>query len=71
MGKFLKMKLTKEQITKIKELRKEGKSTYQIAKQFNVSQSTIFYWTEEDKEKRNLRRRKNYSSKSKEQKNEI
>jgi Zn-dependent peptidase ImmA (M78 family) len=39
-------RLTKEQIEQIKVLRKD-KTSYELAKQFNVSQPTILYWTSE------------------------
>lgn len=41
------MKLTKEQIEQIIIMYREGKgdyTTYELAKQFNVSQNTIVYW---------------------------
>jgi IS30 family transposase len=61
--KNMKQKLTKEQIELIKKLKEEGKTTYEIAKQFNVCQNTIMYWTSNrDKQiKRNSDRIKNMS----------
>ncbi len=41
------MKLNKEQIKQIRKLRKEGESTRELAKQFNISQGTIVYHTNE------------------------
>lgn len=59
----MKQKLTKEQIELIKKLKEEGKTTYELAKQFNVCQNTIMYWTSNrDKQiKRNSERIKNMS----------
>ena len=37
-------RLTKEQIKEIKELYSNGKNSYELAIQFNVSQPTIMYW---------------------------
>jgi IS30 family transposase len=65
------MKLTKEQINRIKELSKKGKSTYEIARELNKPQSTIYYWTMGNKEKLNARRRKKYNSKSPEERRQI
>jgi IS30 family transposase len=61
--KNMKKNLTKEQIELIKKLKEEGKTTYEIAKQFNVCQNTIMYWTSNrDKQiKRNSDRIKNMS----------
>ena len=61
--KNMKKKLTKEQIELIKKLKEEGKNTYELAKQFNVCQNTIMYWTSNrDKQiKRNSERIKNMS----------
>jgi IS30 family transposase len=55
------MTLTQEQIKQIKKLRKEGKSTYAIAKIFNVNQSTICYHTMHNtKKKQTYASRKDY-----------
>jgi hypothetical protein len=39
------MKLSKEQISEIQRLRKEGKQIKDIAKQFKVSENLIGYWS--------------------------
>ena len=46
-------KLTLEQIEEIKKLKKDGISTYEIAKRFNISQSSVIYHTNEEYKKRN------------------
>lgn len=53
-------KLTKEQIKKIIEEYSKEKTTYQLAKEFNVSQNTIVYWvSNRDKQ---IKRSKEYVS---------
>jgi len=37
-------KLTKEQVLQIKDMRAEGKTTFEIAQAFSVSEHTIGYW---------------------------
>ena len=63
LGILIDSLLTKEQIELIKKLKEEGKTTYELAKQFNVCQNTIMYWTSNrDKQiKRNSERIKNMS----------
>jgi len=52
------MKLTKEQINKIKELRKEGKTYAELSKIFKVSFSTIYYHLNKQKILNNLKKYK-------------
>jgi len=53
-------KLTKIQIEQIREFYKNEKNTYQLAKEFNVSQNTIVYWvSNRDKQ---IKRSKEYVS---------
>ena len=65
------MKLTKEQIDKIKELANE-KSRKEIAEIMNVSISTVGYWVNEKiREDNNKRAREWYKNQSKEKKKEM
>jgi hypothetical protein len=53
-------KLTKLQIKEIQELYKQGKNTYELAKEFNISQNSIVYWvSNRDKQ---IKRSKEYVS---------
>jgi len=49
------MKLSKEQIEEIKKLYKEGANQIEIAKQFNVKQSTITYWVNQEYRENKIR----------------
>jgi len=42
------MKLTKNQIKQIRELRNNGEKVEDIAKKFNTTKSTITYWTNDE-----------------------
>ena len=42
------MKLTKNQINKIRELRNQGEKVEDIAKKFNTTKSTVTYWTNDE-----------------------
>jgi len=63
------MKLTKEQIEEIK-LLKGKKSSFEIAKDFGVSQSAIIYWS--SNREKSIQRAKEYTKNlSKEKKKEL
>ncbi|MCK9429491.1 MAG: hypothetical protein M0R17_05765 [Candidatus Omnitrophica bacterium] len=66
------MKLTKEQINEIKQMRMEGRKQNDIKEKFNVSLSTIQYHTNEKTKNGVKERAKNYSKNlTKDKKNEI
>jgi hypothetical protein len=58
------MKLTKQQITKIKELKKEGKTAKEISSILKVSLSTIQYHYDPKVKKRQLNYQKEYQKKN-------
>lgn len=53
------VKLTKLQIEEIKKLRLEGRTILSIARQFNVAQLTIIYWTNDETRKKIIDKSKN------------
>jgi hypothetical protein len=63
------MKINKEKIAKIRELRKEGKTYVEIAKIMNMWESQVIYWaSEEDRKKKIKRARDHFRNLSPEQK---
>ena len=68
------MKITQEQIEKIKKLREEGKSQKEISEILNIPKSTVQYWFSEEIRKRKIKRGiewyKNLSEEKKKELNE-
>lgn len=57
------MKVTQNQITKMRKLRRKGEKIEDIAKKFKVSNQTITYWTnDESRKKANKKRIENFAS---------
>lgn len=67
------MKITQEQIEKIKKLREEGKSQKEISEILNIPKSTVQYWSNEEIRERNIKRGielyKNLSEEEKKERN--
>lgn len=57
------MKTTKEQINKIKELKKKGKTMVEISKELNLPYSTVQYYFNSKYKENQLKRSKEYVKK--------